>query len=139
FIAVVPGVNDLLLEGDIRGHLGSLRLPARMLHFSSFAGDIQLELQINLARSAAPTSLTSLAIGALYARRGIDALAELAARCNILFANCEEISALLSMPAGDYEIAAWQFLEKFARCQAVVVTLGAGHEFVKMSHARCGR
>jgi sugar/nucleoside kinase (ribokinase family) len=83
-------------------------------------------VQVKIARAVSPASLVSLSPGAFYARRGIAALTPLAARCDVLFVNRDEICTLMAVPADGYAVAAQRFLSQFTQCEAVAVTLGAG-------------
>ncbi len=126
YIVVEPGANQHLREADLRADLPSLCLPARALHLTSFVGDQQLQLQTSLAHDADDSTLISFSPGALYVRRGLDEIFALASRCDVLFVNRNEIAELMGLAPTEYMTAGRLFLEKFARCRTVVITLGSG-------------
>ncbi len=117
-IYLLPQANDLLSEEDIdMAYLNR----ARMVHFSSFAGDEQFYLQIKTADNLAGHVKLSLAPGMLYASKGLKGLAPLLERSHIVFLNREETRLLTGK---DFKAGAEVLLR--AGCQIVVVTLGKG-------------
>lgn len=117
-IYLLPGANALLSEEDL--DIAYLNR-ARIVHFSSFAGDEQFRLQIKTAQSLADHVKLSLAPGMLYASRGLKSLAPLLGRSYIVFLNREEVRLLTGK---DFKAGAEVLLG--TGCQTVVVTLGKG-------------
>jgi ribokinase len=113
-----PGANAFFEPQDLdEAYLAS----ARLVLFSSFAGDIPLAVQMAAVQALPPTATTALSIDALLAKGGLDALAELVSHCTIALANADELRELtgLELPA-----AAEALLD--LGCQTVVVTFGRG-------------
>jgi len=113
-----PGANAFFQPEDLdAAYLAS----ARLVLFSSFAGNIPPSVQRAAVEALPPTAVTALSIDSLLAQGGLDALAELVGRCTIAFANVDELRELtgLELPA-----AAEALLD--LGCQTVVVTFGRG-------------
>lgn len=115
---VVPGANSLpgaafLDEAYINN--------TRLIHFSSFAGDEQLGFLISLTKRVRPETKLSFAPGALYATKGLEILAPIIGRSEVLFLNREEI---IKLTGKDIKSGAAACLEM--GCHIVVVTLGSG-------------
>lgn len=117
---VSPGANNLLAIEDLDlsfiNHAG-------MLHVSSFVDDRQFEMLVEVMGRMEPSTRLSFAPGALYAGRGINALAPILKRTQILFINQNEIRQLTVQGVVD---GAGTCLRE--GCQMVVVTLGTGTE-----------
>lgn len=115
---VSPGANSLLTTADLDLDYIS---KARMLHVSSFADDRQFKVLLELMDKLAPSIKVSFTPGALYATKGLKALAPILARTYVLFMNQNEIRQLTGqdVPAG-----AKSCLKQ--GCHIVVVTLGRG-------------
>jgi ribokinase len=126
FIVVEEGANRELCEDDVRRITPSLVLPTRIAHLTSFIGEPQFRLQVNLIEKLPAETLISLSPGMIYAQRGYRGILPLATRCDVLFVNRREIATLMGTDQQDFASAASQFLDKFVNCQAVVVTLGSG-------------
>jgi ribokinase len=88
---ISPGCNDELEIQEI--NLNYLK-QARLLYFSSFAGDKPLRLQTEIAHQLAPQVELALDPGELYARRGLSTLEGLLSRCRLLFITGQEIELL---------------------------------------------
>ncbi len=86
-----PGCNDKLALSDVKP---DYLKQARLLYFSSFVSDKQLQLQTQIARKLSPSIDLALDPGELYARRGLLALEELLGRCRLLFITDKEIELL---------------------------------------------
>ena len=115
---VLPGANNLLTIKDI--DLSYIN-GAKMLHLSSFADDKQFKLSLELVDKLDDSVRLSFAPGALYATKGLKALAPILRRTYILFINQDEIKQL----TGEGVIkGAEKCLEQ--GCRGVVVTLGKG-------------
>ena len=112
-----PGANSLLGREDIE----LARIKARIVHLSSFVHQGQLELAIDLLGELVPTIKVSFAPGALYAARGLQALAPILKRTDILFVNRDELRQLTGQ---DFSPGARRLLEQ--GCHTVVVTMGGG-------------
>ena len=117
-IYVSPGANDLLNTEDI--DLAYLN-QSQMVHLSSFAGDKQFNLQVDVAEKLSVSVTISLAPGMLYVARGLKALAPLLKRTNIVFMNRAEIERLTGK---GFKAAARELVK--SGCRIVVVTLGKG-------------
>ena len=115
---VSPGANNLLVAEDI--DLEYINR-TQVLHISSFAGEEQLGMQIDLVNKLSPQVKVSFSPGALYAARGLPALASLMRRAYILFVNRDEVEQLTGE---DFMAGARVCLER--GCNIVVVTLGEG-------------
>ena len=117
-IYISPGANGLLGGEDI--DLEYIKR-VKMVHLSSFEGEEQLRIQMELLRSLPTSMVVSFAPGAIYARKGLEALASLLERTNILFANRKEMKQLTG---DDIREGARRLLG--LGCGIVVVTLGEG-------------
>ena len=109
---VDPGVNDKLDFGDIKLGYAS---GARFLHLSSFVGDNSFNAQKQFIETLSGTN-TCFDPGALYARRGLDALKPIIRRSYALFPNETEVKLLTGL---DYRKGAVKFLELGAELVAV--------------------
>jgi ribokinase len=98
-IYVYPGVNELFaatvrstdaLEA-LRARIGT----ARILHLSSFTGAAERRLQEYLVSTAPFDGVVSLNPGALYAKLGVDRLAGLLKRVNVLHVYEHQLDRLL--------------------------------------------
>jgi ribokinase len=115
---VVPGANSLLTLEDL--DLTYIN-QARMLHLSSFADDRQFKVLLELMPRLNLSVKLSFAPGALYAVKGLKALAPILGRTYLLFINQNEIRQLTGENViGGVESCLGQ------GCQKVVVTLGKG-------------
>ncbi len=117
---VMPGANSLLAEQDL--DLEYLN-QANLIHFSSFVDDRQFDVQKRVLGNLSPQPKVSFAPGALYAAKGLEALAPFVKRTHILFLNRDEVQKLTSE---EFEAGARRCLER--GCQIVVVTLGKGSD-----------
>ncbi|MBI4294900.1 MAG: carbohydrate kinase family protein [Chloroflexi bacterium] len=116
-IYVSPGANSLLSPADLDW---SYLEKASLVHTSSFADDAQLALQIDMAQRLPAATGISFAPGAIYARKGLAALAPLLRRTRVLFLNHKE----LEMLTGD-DLAGGTRALLGSGCRLVVVTLGS--------------
>jgi ribokinase len=115
---VLPGANSLLEAADIDpAYIGQ----AQLLHLSSFAEEGQLQIQKQLVERLPPSIKVSFAPGAIYAAKGLEALAQIIERTYILFLNREEVEKL---SGEDFQRGAQRFLGR--GCHIVAVTLGKG-------------
>jgi ribokinase len=115
---VLPGANSLLTLDDL--DLTYIN-QARMLHLSSFADDRQFKVLLELMPGLDLSVKLSFAPGALYAVKGLKALAPILGRTYLLFINQNEIRQLTGK---DVIVGAESCLGQ--GCQKVVVTLGKG-------------
>ena len=115
---VLPGANSLLTTDDL--DLDYLN-QAEILHLSSFADDRQFKMSLELAERLDSSVKISFSPGALYAARGLKALAAILARTYILFTNQSEIHQLTGE---EFKAGAKSCLKQ--GCHLVVVTLGKG-------------
>jgi len=120
---VLPGANSLLTIDDL--DLSYIN-QAGMLHLSSFADDRQFKVLLELINKLDSSVKLSFAPGALYAVKGLKALAPILSRTYLLFINQEEIRQLTGE---DVIRGAKSCLEQ--DCQKVVVTLGKGSRLRK--------
>ena len=115
---VTPGANNLLTMDDL--DLTYIN-QARMLHLSSFADDKQFKILLELMDGLDLSTKLSFAPGALYARKGLKALAPILSKTHVLFINRDEIKQLTGE---DIVKGAESCLEQ--GCSIIVVTLGKG-------------
>ena len=115
---VTPGANNLLTMDDL--DLTYINR-ARMLHLSSFADDRQFKILLELMDRLDLSTKLSFAPGALYAKRGLKALAPILSKTHILFINRNEIKQL----TGEDIINGAESCLKQG-CSIIVVTLGKG-------------
>jgi len=117
-IYVIPGANNLLSFDD-------MDLPyinkTRFLHVSSFAGERQLRLLLDLSDKISPSVKISFSPGEIYSAKGLDILMPILIKVYVLFVNQNEIKSLTGK---DVIKGAEMCLEH--GCQIVVVTLGKG-------------
>jgi ribokinase len=115
---VTPSANNLLTMDDL--DLTYINR-ARMLHLSSFADDRQFKILLELMDRLDLSAKLSFAPGALYAKRGLKALAPILSKTHILFINRNEIKQL----TGEDIINGAESCLKQG-CSIIVVTLGKG-------------
>jgi len=120
---VLPGANSLLTIDDL--DLTYIN-QAGMLHLSSFADDRQFKVLLELIDRLDLSVKLSFAPGALYAIKGLKALAPILSRTYLLFINQKEIRQLTGE---DVTAGAESCLRQ--GCQKVVVTLGKGSRLGK--------
>jgi ribokinase len=105
-ITVFPNVNDTLGPADV-DHILIAR--TRVLHLSAFVGDLPLEAQVQTV-SRLPKDITvTLDPGALYSDRGLEAIAPLIARADVVLPGEGELLRLTGSP--DRHTAAEKLLE----------------------------
>jgi ribokinase len=126
---VSPGANNLLGTEDIDVNYINR---ATVLHLSSFAHGAQFDLQLKLIQGLDPSVKISFAPGALYAARGLPALAPLLKKTHILFINRDELRQLTGE---ELEKGVQLCLER--GCRIVAVTLGEGQVVKGESRAVC--
>jgi len=120
---VLPGANNLLTIDDLDfTHINQ----AGMLHLSSFADDRQFRIVLELMDRLDLSIKLSFAPGALYAVKGLKALAPILNRTYILFINQNEMRQL----TGEDAIAGAESCLRQG-CQRVVVTVGTGERLKK--------
>jgi ribokinase len=115
---VSPGANNRLSIDDLDL---SYMNQAGMLHLSSFADDRQFKLSLELVERLGSSVKLSFAPGAIYAVKGLKALAPILSRTYLLFLNEDEIRQLTGE---DIKAGAESCLKR--GCHNVVVTLGKG-------------
>lgn len=115
---VVPGANNHLTRDDL--DLDYLS-QSQIVHLSSFAADQQFQITTELMEKLAAPVKLSFAPGALYARKGLKALAPILARTCLLFINHDEIEQL----TGREVVAGAEDCLNLG-CHMVVVTMGKG-------------
>ena len=115
---VTPGANNLLTMDDL--DLTYINR-ARMLHLSSFADDRQFKILLELMDRLDLSTKLSFAPGALYAKKGLKALAPILSKTHILFINRNEIKQL----TGEDIINGAESCLKQG-CSIIVATLGKG-------------
>jgi ribokinase len=133
-IYVNPGANERFASatrGAYRARLRHAVRSARIVHFSSFTLAPERRLQEALLRDLSPSALLSLKPGALYCKLGLDRLAPLLRRTNILFLDEQQLDALLgidppigeSMPLREKieRLYDWKGRKRYDEALAVVV------------------
>ena len=115
---VVPGANNLLTIDDL--DLSYINR-ARLLHLSSFADNRQFKISAKLIDRLDLSVKLSFTPGALYAAKGLKALAPILGRTYVLFINQNELWQL----TGEEVIAGAESCLRQG-CQIVAVTLGKG-------------
>ncbi len=115
-ITVFANTNDSLSPGDV-DHL--LLARARIVHLSAFVGDLPLEAQVEAVRRLPSDIRVTLDPGALYALRGVDGIAPLLERSEVVLPGEGEL--LMMTGARDREEAAEMLMD-----------MGAGVVVVKM-------
>ena len=116
---VSPGANGMLAWEDVdMDYLNR----ARMLHTSSFAYDMQLEVQKQVVSALDLHVILSFSPGAMYVAKGLDLLAPLIKRTGVLFVNKDELRQL---SGGDDVVVGAQRCQQRG-CRNVVVTMGKG-------------
>ena len=115
---VSPKANNLLTIDDL--NLTYIN-QAGLLHISSFADDRQFKILLGLINGLSLSVKVSFAPGALYASKGLEALASILGRAHVLFINQDEIRQLSGK---DVIAGAETCLEQ--GCHIVAVTLGKG-------------
>ena len=120
---VLPGANNQLTIDDL--DLAYIN-QARMLHLSSFADDRQFRVVLELMDRLDLSIKLSFAPGALYAVKGLKALAPILNRTYLLFINQNEMRQL----TGEDVIAGAESCLRQG-CQKVVVTVGTGERLRK--------
>ncbi len=118
---VMPGANNMLAIDDLG--LDYINR-TEMLHLSSFVDDSQFQVMIEVIKKLDLSVKVSFSPGALYAARGLRALAPILARTYVLFINHSEMRKLTGK---DFTAGAEICLEQ--GCQIVVVTLGKGASY----------
>ena len=118
---VTPGANNLLTTDDIDLSYISR---ASMLHISSFADERQFKVTQQVTSQLNPSVKVSFSPGALYAAKGMKALAPLLKQTCVLFTNQSEIKELTGQ---HFDTGAEICLQQ--GCQIVVVTLGKGTSY----------
>jgi ribokinase len=117
-ITVFPNVNDALAPGDV-DHL--LLARARIVHMSAFVGDSPLEAQVEAVRRLPRDVTVSLDPGALYALRGVEGIAPLLERADVVLPGEGEL--LMMTGARDRDEGAEMLMDMGAG--TVVVKMGA--------------
>ena len=115
---VVPGANSLLATDDLE--LAYIN-QAKLLHLSSFADDKQFKILLELIDKLDVSIKVSFAPGALYAAKGLKALAPILSKTYVLFINQGEMQQL----TGEGVITGAKICLNQG-CRIVVVTLGRG-------------
>ncbi len=117
-LSVMPGANNLLTDDDLDiTYINQ----AGLIHLSSFVHDRQFRMLLGLITRLEPSTRLSFAPGALYAARGLTALAPILSRTHVLFINEGEIQQLTGK---DFKAGAETCLEQ--GCHIVAITLGRG-------------
>lgn len=110
-----PGANHAFRPEDVRpDYLAG----AGLVHVSSFNGELPPAVQAALLGALPREAVLALTLDGQLARRGSAAVAPLLSRCDVLFANREEI--------GDVTVGEGPGALLAAGCRTVVMTLGPG-------------
>ena len=115
---ITPGANNLLTMDDL--DLNYIN-QARILHISSFADDRQFRISLELMGRLDLSTKLSFSPGALYASKGLKALAPILSKTYILFINQNEMKQLTGE---DIIKGAENCLKQGS--SIIVVTLGKG-------------
>ena len=116
-ITVFPNANDTFAPGDV-DHL--LLARARVVHMSAFVGDLPLQAQVEAVRRLPRDVRVSLDPGALYALRGVEGIAPLLERADVVMPGEGEL--LMMTGARDRGEGAEMLMD--AGAGTVVVKLG---------------
>ncbi len=115
-ITVFPNVNDSLSPSDV-DHI--LLARARIVHLSAFVGDLPLEAQVEAVRRLPKDITLSLDPGAMYALRGVEGIAPLLERADVVLPGEGEL--IMMTGARDRDEGAEMLMD-----------MGAGTVMVKM-------
>ena len=121
---VSPEANNLLTISDL--DLDYIK-QAKILHISSFVDDKQFKVLLELIDRLGASTKVSFAPGALYAAKGLKALAPILKKTHLLFVNEKEMEQLTGK---DLQTGAEACLEH--GCKIIVVTLGEGTSINKV-------
>ncbi len=94
FIFLQPNANDTLCADEIDWGLFS---QSRILHMTSFGGELPLRAQRSALEHLPPHGRVSFDPGEIYARRGLKELEPFIERCWILFVTDREVALLTSL------------------------------------------
>ena len=97
FIFLQPNANDTLCADELDAKLLS---QSRILHMTSFGGELPLKAQKATLQHLPPNRKVSFDPGEIYAGRGLKEIEPLIERCWVLFVTDKEAALLTSM---DYE------------------------------------
>lgn len=117
-IYILPGANNLLTMNDLNLDYTN---QAKWLHISSFVGDTQFKLLLELMDKLVSSTRVSFSPGALYASKGLETLKPILARTDVLFINRSEMRQLT-----DDEVTSGAELCLKHGCNVVAVTMGKG-------------
>lgn len=117
-IYVLPQANNLLTFDDL--DLSYIN-QSKIVHLTSFVGDRQFRLSLDLVSQLDQSVMVSFSPGALYASKGLKTLKPILSRSYILFINQDEIEQITGQ---DFTAGAKTCLEE--GCRIVAVTLGKG-------------
>jgi len=115
---VLPAANSRLTFNDLDIDYVN---QAKILHISSFADDRQFKVTLDLIARLNSSVKVNFAPGALYASKGLEALAPMLSRTYVLFLNQDEIQQLTGQGV---RAGAKTCLKQ--GCSIVAVTLGQG-------------
>lgn len=152
-IFVNPGANERYARASraksYRDDLHDAVEGARIFHCSSFTRAPERELQESLVRRLPQDALLSLTPGALYCKLGLDRLAPLLERTNVLFLYEQQLDALLEHNYGSTaslrhkveRLYAWKAERRCHEPMAVVIKDAAGGSATAphQLHAAVGR
>jgi ribokinase len=122
---VSPGTNSLLAIDDL--DLNYIN-QAEILHISSFADDKQFRVLLELMSKLNPSVKVSFSPGALFAAKGLRALAPILSKTYVLFINQGELKQLSGK-----DITNGTEICLKAGCRIVAVTLGEGMKIKNVS------
>lgn len=120
---VFPNANDTLTVSDVDlDYFNS----AKILHLSSFVGDISFKTQKYILKHVLPAVLVSFNPGEIYARKGLKRLLVFFKRSFIVFLSENEVFLLTF--EDDYKIGAKELLKLGPKI--IVVTLGSQGSYI---------
>lgn len=120
---VFPNANDTLTTSDVDlSYINN----AKILHLSSFVGDMSFKTQKHILKHILPTVLVSFNPGEIYARKGLKVLLPLLKLSHIVFLSENEVFLLTF--EDDYKKGAHELLKLGPKI--IVVTLGSQGSYI---------
>jgi sugar/nucleoside kinase (ribokinase family) len=115
-IYVNPGANERFAaaarKAPYRGELRAAMRSSRIIHYSSFTRTPERGLQEGLLAEIPARAILSFTPGALYCKLGLDRLATVMSRANILFLYEQQLNMLIGVDGGSGASGASSLVEK---------------------------